>query len=351
MADPRGAPGALLTLPPGSESEPSPGPGRDLLYVEAIREALHEEMARDPRVLVLGEDVGAYGGAFRVTEGLLARFGAERVVDTPVAEEAIVGAAIGAAIRGLRPVAEMQFIDFVARAFDLLTNFAAKSRYRTGVGVPMVVRGPSGAGVHGGPFHSQSPERHFVGTPGLKVVVPATAYDAKGLLLSAIRDPDPVVYLEHKFLYRRVRDRVPDAPYSVPIGKACVRRAGRDLTIVTYGAMLWPALQAAATLSREDRLEAEVVDLRTLSPLDRETVVASVRKTSRCLVVHEDTRTGGIAGEVAALLFEEAFEWLDAPVLRVTAPDTPIPFSPVLEAAFLPDAPRIAAAARRLARY
>ena len=351
MADPRVSSGTFLTLPPGSESEPSPGPGRDVVYVEAIREALHEEMAKDPRVLVLGEDVGTYGGAFRVTEGLLSRFGEGRVVDTPVSEEAIVGAAIGAAIRGLRPVAEMQFIDFVARAFDLLTNFAAKSRYRTGVGVPMVVRGPSGAGVHGGPFHSQSPEMHFVKTPGLKVVVPATAYDAKGLLKAAIRDEDPVVYLEHKFLYRRVKDRVPDADYVVPIGKACVRRPGRDLTIVTYGAMLWPVLEAAGLLSREEGLEAEVIDLRTLSPLDEETVVASVRRTSRCLVVHEDTRTGGLAGELTAVLFERAFEWLDAPVARLTAPDTPIPFSPVLEKAFLPDAPRVAAAARRLARY
>lgn len=351
MADPRVATGAFLTLPPGSESEPEPGPGRDVVYLEAIRQALHEEMARDPRVLVLGEDVATYGGAFKVTEGLLERFGEGRVVDTPVSEEAIVGAAIGAAIRGARPVAEMQFIDFIARAFDLLTNFAAKSRYRTGVAVPMVVRGPTGAGVHGGPFHSQSPEMPFVKTPGLKVVFPATAYDAKGLLKAAIRGDDPVVYLEHKFLYRRVRDRVPDADYVVPIGKACVRRKGRDLTIVTYGAMLWTALEAASALASEDGLEAEVVDLRTLSPLDTETVVASVRRTSRCLVLHEDTRTGGLAGEIAALLFEEAFEWLDAPVVRVTAPDTPIPFSPELEKAFLPDAPRVVAAARRLARY
>jgi 2-oxoisovalerate dehydrogenase E1 component beta subunit len=324
--------------------------GTEVLYVDAIRQALFEEMERDERVFVLGEDVGAYGGAFKVTEGLLERFGPVRVLDTPLAEEAIVGAAIGAAIRGLRPVAEMQFIDFISRAFDLMTNFAAKHRYRTGVGVPMVVRGPCGGGVHGGPFHSQNPEMYFVKTPGLKVVAPATAYDAKGLLKAAIRDEDPVLYLEHKFLYRRVKDLSPAGDYVVPIGKAATRRAGRDLTIITYGAMLWTSLEAAETLAR-DGIEAEVVDLRTLVPLDEEAILESVCRTSRCLIVHEDTRTAGIGAEVAATISEKAFEWLDAPIIRVTAPDTPVPASPPLEKTFLPNAATIVAAARKLAAY
>ncbi len=324
--------------------------GAELFYVEAIRQALHQEMERDERVFVLGEDVGTYGGAFKVTDGLLARFGERRVIDTPVSEEAIVGAAIGAAIRGMRPVAEMQFIDFLARAFDLLTNFAAKNRYRTGIGVPMVVRGPAGAGVHGGPFHSQSPEGYYIHAPGLKVVVPATAYDAKGLLLAAIRDDDPVLFLEHKFLYRRVKDFVPSGDYTVPIGKAAVRREGRDMTIVTWGAMVHVALEAAGTLQREG-IDAEVVDLRTLVPLDEEALLASVAKTSKCLVLHEDTRTGGPGGEIAATLAEKAFEYLDGPILRVTAPDTPVPFAAPLEAAYLPNEAIVLAAARRLTSY
>ena len=253
-------------------------------------------------------------------------------------------------MRGMRPVAEMQFIDFISRAFDLLTNFAAKNRYRTGVGVPMVVRGPSGAGVHGGPYHSQSPEMYFVKTPGLKVVAPATAYDAKGLLKAAIRDDDPVIFLEHKFLYRRVKDRVPEEDYVVPIGKAAVRRAGRDLTIVTYGAMLWTALEAAEILEK-DGVSAEVLDLRTLLPLDEEAILASVRRTGKCLVLHEDTRTGGLGAEIAATVSEKAFEWLDGPILRVTAPDTPVPYSPPLEEAFLPNVNTLLAAARKLVRY
>lgn len=326
------------------------GDGADLFYVEAIRQALHQEMERDERVFVLGEDVGTYGGAFKVTDGLLARFGERRVIDTPVSEEAIVGAAIGAAIRGMRPIAEMQFIDFLARAFDLLTNFAAKNRYRTGIGVPLVVRGPAGAGVHGGPFHSQSPEGYYMHAPGLKVVVPATAYDAKGLLLAAIRDEDPVLYLEHKFLYRRVKDFVPSGDYTVPIGKAAVRREGQDLTIVTWGAMVHIALEAAGTLQREG-IDAEVVDLRTLVPLDEETLLASVAKTSKCMVLHEDTRTGGPGGEIAATLAEKAFEYLDGPILRVTAPDTPVPFAAPLEAAYLPNEATVLAAARKLASY
>lgn len=345
MADPRVArAGATLTLTTDGAA------GVEIFYLEAIRQALFEEMERDARVFVLGQDVGVYGGAFKVTEGLQERFGKERVLDTPLAEEAIVGGAIGAAMRGMRPVAEMQFIDFISRAFDLLTNFAAKNRYRTGVGVPMVVRGPCGGGVHGGPFHSQNPEMYFVKTPGLKVVAPATAYDAKGLLKAAIRDDDPVLFLEHKFLYRRVKDRVPEEDYVVPIGKAAIRRSGTDLTIVTYGAMVWTALEAAEILAK-DGVSAEVLDLRTLLPLDEEAILASVRRTGKCLVLHEDTRTGGLGAEIAATLSEKAFEWLDGPILRVTAPDTPVPYSPPLEEAFLPNVNTLLAAARKLVRY
>jgi 2-oxoisovalerate dehydrogenase E1 component beta subunit len=320
-------------------------------YLEAIRQAIWEEMDQDPSVFVLGEDIGAYGGAFKVTEGMLEKFGATRVIDTPIAEGAIVGAAIGAALMGMRPVAEMQFIDFISCAFDQLTNFAAKNRYRWGAGVPMVVRGPCGGGVRGGPFHSQNPEMYFVHTPGLKVVAPATAYDAKGLLKASIRDDDPVIYLEHKFLYRRIKEDLPKDDFVVPLGRAAVRREGTDLTIVTYGAMLYPCLEAAATLEKERGAKAEVIDLRSLLPLDRETIVASARKTGKVMVVHEDTRTGGIAGEIAATINEEAFDHLDGPVLRVTAPDTPVPYSAPLEDFFLPNAVKIAEAARKLVAY
>jgi 2-oxoisovalerate dehydrogenase E1 component beta subunit len=251
----------------------------------------------------------------------------------------------------MRPIAEMQFIDFISCAFDQLTNFAAKNRYRWGAGVPIVVRGPCGGGVRGGPFHSQNPEMYFVHTPGLKVVAPATAYDAKGLLKAAVRDDDPVIYLEHKFLYRRIKEDLPKDDFIVPIGKAAVRREGSDLTIVTYGAMLYPSLEAAATLEKERGAGVEVIDLRTLLPLDRETLVASAKKTGKVLVVHEDTRTGGIAGEIAAIINEEAFDHLDGPVLRVTAPDTPVPYSASLEDFFLPNAAKIVAAARPLVLY
>jgi len=318
--------------------------------LEAIRQALFEEMERDPAVVLLGEDVGVYGGAFKVTAGLLERFGWERVIDTPISETAIVGAAVGMSYLGLRPVAEMQFIDFIACCFNQLTNFVAKSHYRWGAPVPMVVRGPSGGGVHGGPFHSANPEMYFVHTPGLKVVYPSTAYDAKGLLKSAIRDNNPVLFFEHKFLYRRVKEELPSGDYTVPLGKAVVRREGRDLTVVSYAAMMHTSMEAAEVLAREG-IEAEVIDLRTLLPLDRETLLASVKKTNKILVVHEDTRTGGIAGEIAALVCEGAFEDLDGPVLRVTSLDTPVPYSPPLEERFLPDGQRVAAAARDLARY
>ena len=320
-------------------------------YLEAIRRGIWEEMERDAGVFILGEDIGAYGGAFKVTEGMLERFGAARVIDTPIAEGAIVGAAIGAALMGMRPIAEMQFIDFISCAFDQLTNFAAKNRYRWGAGVPIVVRGPCGGGVRGGPFHSQNPEMYFVHTPGLKVVAPATAYDAKGLIKAAIRDDDPVIYLEHKFLYRRIKEDLPAEDYVVPIGDAAVRRTGDDLTIITYGAMLYPCLEAAETLQKENGARAEVIDLRTLLPLDRDTIVASARKTGRVMIVHEDTRTGGIAGEITATINEEAFDHLDAPVLRVTSPDTPVPYSAPLEDFFLPNSNKILETARRLIAY
>lgn len=321
-------------------------------YVEAIRQGLWEEMERDERVFLLGEDIGVYGGAFKVTEGFLGHFGKSRVIDTPISESAIVGAAIGASLVGLRPVAEMQFMDFISCAFDQITNFAAKCRYRWGAGVPIVVRGPSGGGVHGGPFHSQNPEMYFVHTPGLKVVQPATAYDAKGLMKAAIRDEDPVIFFEHKYLYRlpRVKADLPSEDYIVPIGKAAIRRDGRDLTMITYGAMLYHCMDAAEMLDREG-VSAEVIDLRTLLPLDREAIVASGKKTGKVLIVHEDTRTGGIAGEITAILNEDAFEHLDAPVLRVTAPDTPVPYAPPLEDFFLPNAEKVLAAARKLAAY
>jgi pyruvate/2-oxoglutarate/acetoin dehydrogenase E1 component len=319
-------------------------------FLEAIRQALFEEMDRDPAVVMIGEDIGVYGGAFKVTAGLLERFGWERVIDTPISETAIIGAAVGMAYQGLRPVAEMQFIDFIACCFNQLTNFAAKSHYRWGAPVPMVVRGPSGGGVHGGPFHSQNPEMYFAHTPGLKVIYPATAYDAKGLMKSAIRDNNPVLFFEHKFLYRRIKEELPEGEYLVPIGKAAVKREGQHLTIISYAAMLHTSLDAAETLAREG-IECEVIDLRTLLPLDKETILTSVKKTNKLLIVHEDTRTGGIAGEIAAIVCEGAFDDLDGPIVRVTSLDTPVPYSPPLEEHFLPNAEKIAAAARELAKY
>lgn len=318
--------------------------------LEAIRQALFEEMGRDPSVVAIGEDIGVYGGAFKVTEGLLARFGPERVIDTPIAETAIVGAACGMSFLGLRPVAELQFIDFIACCFNQVTNFAAKSHYLWGAPVPIVLRGPSGGGVHGGPFHSANPEMYFVHTPGLKVLYPSTPYDAKGLLKSAIRDNNPVLFFEHKFLYRRIKEEIPADDYTVEIGKAALRRPGRDLTIVSYAAMAHTSLEAAEQLAKEG-IDAEVIDLRTLLPLDKETIFASVKKTNKLLVVHEDTKTGGIAGEIAALVFEGAFEDLDGPVARVAALDTPVPYAPTLEERFLPSTEKVVAAARELAKY
>ncbi|MGA2482406.1 MAG: alpha-ketoacid dehydrogenase subunit beta [Candidatus Acidiferrales bacterium] len=319
-------------------------------FLEAVRQAMFEEMERDPAVVLLGEDVGVYGGAFKASEGLLERFGWERVIDTPVSESAIIGAACGMSFLGLRPIAELQFIDFIACCFNQITNYVAKGHYLWGAPAPIVIRGPSGAGVHGGPFHSANPEAYFTHTPGLKVVYPSTPYDAKGLLKSAVRDNNPVLFFEHKFLYRRIREELPSGEYTVPIGKAAVRREGRDLTILSYAAMMHTSLAAAEALAKEG-IEAEVIDLRTLLPLDEETILQSVKKTNRVLVVHEDTKTGGIAGEIAAILCEKAFDDLDGPVLRVTSLDTPVPYAPPLEEYFLPNAEKVAAAARNLARY
>jgi 2-oxoisovalerate dehydrogenase E1 component beta subunit len=321
-----------------------------LTYLEAIRLAMLEEMERDERVFVIGEDVGIYGGAFRATQGFLEKFGETRVVDTPISETAIVGAAIGASLMGLRPVAEMQFIDFVSCAFDMLVNYAAKTRYRWGAGVPIVVRGPCGGGVHGGPFHSQNPEAFFMNVPGLKIVAPATPTDAKGLLTAAIRDPDPVICLEHKFLYRRIKEEVPDGEVRVPIGKARLARQGKDVSIVTYAAMLHVALEAAEAAAREG-ISVEVLDLRTLLPLDEEAILATAGRTGKVIVLHEATRTGGPGGEISALIAERAFEYLDAPVLRVAPPDTPVPYSPPLEEHFLPNADKVGKAIRAIYDY
>ena len=323
---------------------------RAITYRAAVLEALFGEMRRDDAVITLGEDIGAAGGVFKQTEGLFAEFGAERVIDTPISEVAIVGSAIGASYMGMRPVCEIQFIDFIAVAFDMLTNFAAKSRYRNGAGVPIVVRGPCGGGVGGGPFHSLNPEAFFLNTPGLKMVEPSTAYDAKGLLKAAIRDDDPVLFFEHKFLYRRVKDEVPDDDYIVPLGKALVRREGKDLSIITFGAMVHTALDAAKELEQQG-VDAEILDLRSLAPLDRDSVLATVAKTSRALILHEATLTGGIGGELAAIIASEAFEYLDAPVMRVASVDSPVPYSPPLEAAFLPSVAKVVAAAKKLVEY
>lgn len=322
----------------------------EVTFLEAIRQGIWEEMERDPDVFVIGEDIGVYGGAFKVTAGMLDHFGERRVIDTPICESAIAGASIGAALMGLRPVAEMQFSDFITCAFDQIVNFAAKCRYRWGAAVPIVVRGPSGGGIHGGPFHSQNPEAWFAHVPGLKVVTPATAYDAKGLIKSAIRDNDPVLFFEHKGLYRRIKEDIPEGDYTVPIGKATVFREGTDLSIITYGSMVYVARDAADELAKEG-ISVEIVDLRTVFPMDEATVLGSVRKTSKAILLHEDILSGGVGGEIAARIAEKAFESLDGPVIRITAPDTPVPFSPPLEEAFLPSVPKVIEKARWLYNY
>ncbi len=319
-------------------------------YLEALRQGLFEEMERDERVLLLGEDVGTYGGAFGVTSGLKERFGDKRVLDTPLSETGFTGAACGAALAGFRPIVEYQFIDFMSCAFSTIVNFVATGRYRTGMVLPLVLRGPCGGGVHGGPFHSQNPESYFMNVPGLKIVAPATAHDAKGLLKAAVRDDGPVIYLEHKYLYRRIKDEVPGEDYVVPIGKGAVRREGRDLSIVTYGSMVFRALEAAEALAG-DGISVEVVDLRTLLPVDEELLLATARRTGKVLVVHEATLTGGAGAEFAARIAEKAFEYLDAPVLRVGSLDTPVPYSPPLEEFFMPNTQIIMNAAKKLAAY
>jgi 2-oxoisovalerate dehydrogenase E1 component beta subunit len=319
-------------------------------YLEAIRQGIWEEMERDPSVFCLGEDIGIYGGAFKVTDGFIDRFGRERVIDTPIAESAIVGAAFGAALTGLRPVAEFQFMDFIGCAFNQITNMVASAHYRWGAPAPLVIRGPSGGNVHGGPFHSQNPEMWFVHTPGLKVVCPATAYDAKGLIKASIRDQNPVIFFEHKYLYRRIKDEIPDGDYIVPLAKARVAREGNHLSVITYAAMLYVALEAAEILSKEG-IEIEILDLRTVSPLDRESIAATVKKTNKVILLHEHARTGGLAGEIAAIINEEAFDDLDGPIVRLTSPDTPVPFSPPQEEFFLPKVSDLVREARRLHAY
>lgn len=327
--------------------------GKPVTFLEAIREALWEEMERDENVFLIGEDIGVYGGAFKVTDGFADFFGEDRVIDAPISEAGFTGAAAGAAHMGLRPVVEMQFMDFVSCAYEPLTNYIATSRWRGSGPVPMVVRGPVGGGVRGGPFHSQNPEMAFFHTPGLKIVYPATAYDAKGLLKASIRDEDPVLFFEHKKLYRlpALREVLPPDDFVVPLGEARIHRPGKHLTIVTYGIMVHESLKAVEQLEAEDGLEIEVLDLRSLLPLDEAAILESVKKTNRLLVVHEDTRTGGIAGEIAMRVNEKAFEWLDAPILRVTAIDAPVPYSPPMEDYFLPQVSDIVAACRYLAQY
>jgi pyruvate/2-oxoglutarate/acetoin dehydrogenase E1 component len=322
----------------------------ELTYLEAISDGLREELRHDERVFLLGEDIGLYGGAFKVTDGLQAEFGPWRVIDTPLAETAIVGGATGAALMGLRPVAEIQFSDFVSCAWDQLVTVAAKQHFRAGTPIPIVVRLPSGGGFSGGPFHSQNPESLFAHIPGLKVVCPATPADAKGLLASAIEDPNPVLYFEHKNLYRRLKGEVPGGRYTTPFGQARLHRSGDDVTVITWGAMVHTAEEAARHLE-EESVSVEIVDLRTLIPWDVDAVLASVRRCSKVLVLHEDTRTGGFGAEIAATIAEQAFEHLDAPVRRIAAPDTPVPFSPPLEKAFIPQVDDVVTGLRDLASY
>ncbi len=321
--------------------------------IEAIRDGLREEMERDERVFILGEDVGPRGGVFGVTDGFFKQFGPDRVIDTPLAESVIAGAAIGAAINGMRPVAEMQFADFSHPAMDQLMNEAAKIRFRSNndFNVPMVVRMPYGGGIHGALYHSQSVEALYGHIPGLTVVIPSNPYDAKGLLKAAIRDPDPVIFLEHKGAYRLIKGDVPEGDYTVPIGKAAIAREGSDMTAIAYGMMLHHCLKAAEEMAK-DGVEVEVVDVRTISPLDRETIIESVKKTGKAIIVHEDTRTGGWAGEISASISEAAFAYLDGPIVRVTGPDLPaMPYNHNQEAFFMPNPEKILKAMKDLAAY
>jgi len=322
----------------------------EITYIQAISNSLREEMRRDERVFVIGEDVGVYGGAFKVTLGFQEEFGPWRVIDSPLSETAIMGACTGASIMGLRPVAEMQFSDFVSCAWDHIVTVAAKQHYRAGTPVPITLRLPSGGGFSGGPFHSQNPESSFAHIPGLKIVCPSTPEDAKGLLASAIHDPNPVLYFEHKHLYRRIKGEVPDERYETPIGKARIHREGSDLSVITWGAMVYTAEEAARQLE-DDGVSVEIVDLRSIVPWDKKAVLASAEKTSKVLVLHEDTRTAGFGAEIVATIAEEAFESLDAPIKRIAAPDTPVPFSPPLEKAYIPQVDDVVAGLRGLAEY
>lgn len=321
-----------------------------ITYLEAIREAMDEEMSRDPGVFVLGEDVGVYGGAFRATEGFYEKYGEWRVLDTPLSESGFTGAAIGAALVGMRPIVEMQFADFISCAFDQLINVAAKFHYRMGAAVPMVVRAPYGGNIHGGAFHSQCIEGYFFNVPGLKIVAPSSVYDAKGLLKAAIRDNDPVLYCEHKYLYRRIKDTVPEDDYIVPIGMAKVVQEGVDVSVITYGAMVHTAIEAANEVKAKG-VSVEIVDLRTLLPLDKKTIYESVKKTSKVIILHEQTKTGGVGAEVSALISEYCFDDLDAPVIRIAAPDTPVPYSPLMEEAFIPQTKDVLNAIDKIIRY
>jgi len=320
-------------------------------YIDALSKGMWEEMERDRSVFLLGEDIGAYGGAFKATKGFLQHFGEERVIDTTLSEGAIIGAAVGSALIGMRPVAEMQFADFVTCGFNQLVTNAAKTHYRWRIPVPMVVRLPSGGYIHGGPFHSASTEAWFFHVPGLKIVAPSNPYDAKGLMKAAIRDNNPVLYFEYKYLYRRIKGEVPDGEYTVPIGKGEVRRTGDDITVITYGSTVHSSLEAAELLAKEDGVETKVIDLRTLQPLDEELILRSVQETGKVLIVHEATLTGGIGAEIAALIGEKAFQFLDAPVRRVASPDVPVPFAPTLEDNVLPNTGVIVAALRDLSTF
>jgi 2-oxoisovalerate dehydrogenase E1 component beta subunit len=321
-------------------------------YLQAISEALWEEMERDERVFVIGEDIAVYGGAFKVTEGFLERFGPDRVRDTPICENAFTGMGAGAALMGMRPVVEYQYADFISSAFDEIRNVVSMYRYRTGRSVPMVMRGPSGGGVRAGPFHSQNPEATYAHIPGVKVLCPATPTDAKGLLKAAIRDDDPVMFLEHKGLYRKLKEVVPTgADFTVPIGEARIHREGTDVSVITYAAMVHRAQEAAEILEEEDGISVEIVDLRTIAPWDTDAVLASVGKTSKAVLLQEDTRTLGIMSEVAAVLANEGFDLLDGPVVRISPPDTPPPFSPPLEDAFLPQTDEVVEKIRALVAY
>ena len=321
-----------------------------ITYIQAITDGLREEMLADDSVYCIGEDIGTYGGAFRVTKGFLKEFGRARVLDTPLSESAIIGASIGSAMMGMRPVAEMQFADFVANGFNMLVNFAAKAHYRWGAKVPMVVRMPTGGGTRGGPFHTTNCEAWFTRIPGLKVVAPATATDAKGLIKAAIRDDNPVLYYEHKFLYRRVKEEVPPGDWITPLGEARIAREGSDVSLITYGSMAYYGMQVANELA-EQGIDVEVIDLRSLIPLDEARILESVKKTNRVVICHEDTRTGGFGGEISARIAELAFEHLDAPIRRVAALDTPSPYAPQLEDAFLPQPADIAQAIRDTVAY